>query len=132
MALVAGLQRHSAVGGRRAGAELSRLGHRAAGQLGAADARREAEVVLDPPRRARLAAEGGALDDQRLEALGGAVDGGAEAGRPGADDEQVDLLARQAARARRQVTARPGPATALAAPRRRAAERAATRPARAG
>ena len=40
-----------------------------------------------------LAAEHGALDHQRVEALRGAVDGGAEAGRPAADDQQVDLLA---------------------------------------
>ena len=66
----------------------------AAGQLGAADAGREAEVVLDPARGARLAAEHGALDHQRVEPLRGAVDRGAEAGRPAADDEQVDLLAR--------------------------------------
>ena len=51
------------------------------------------EVVLDPARFARLPTERGALDDQRLEALGGAVDGGAEAGRAGSDDEQVDLFA---------------------------------------
>ena len=60
----------------------------------AADPGREAEVVLDPPRGPGLAAEHGALDDQRVEALGGAVDGGAEAGRAAADDQQVDLLAR--------------------------------------
>ncbi len=93
VALGAGLERRGAVGRRRAGAELARLGDRAAGQLGAADPRREAEVVLDPPRGAGLAAEHGALDDQRVEALRGAVDRGAEAGRPAADDEQVDLLA---------------------------------------
>ena len=82
------------VGGRGAGAELARLGDRAAGQLAAADPGREAEVVLDPPRGAGLAAEHGALDDQRVEALRGAVDGGAEAGRAAAEDQQVDLLAR--------------------------------------
>ena len=35
----------------------------------------------------------GALDHQRVEALRGAVDRRAEAGRPTADDQQVDLLA---------------------------------------
>ena len=33
--------------------------------------------------------------EQRVEALGGAVDRGAEAGGAAADDEQVDLLARR-------------------------------------
>ncbi len=93
VAVIAGLERLGAVGGRRAGAELARLGDRAAGQLGAADAGREAEVVLDPPRGAGLAAEDGALDNQRVEALGGSVDRGAEARRTAADDQQVDLLA---------------------------------------
>lgn len=49
VALVAGLEGDRPVGGRRAGAELARLGDRAAGELGAADSRWEAEVVLDPP-----------------------------------------------------------------------------------
>ena len=93
MAVVAGLERLGAVGRRRAGAELARLGDRAAGQLGAADAGREAEVVLDPPRGAGLAAEDGALDHQRVEALRGSVDRRAEARRTAADDQQVDLLA---------------------------------------
>ena len=93
VALLARLERLGAVGRRRAGAELARLGDRAAGQLAAADPGREAEVVLDPPRGAGLAAEHGALDHQRVEALGGAVDGGAEPGRAAAEDQQVDLLA---------------------------------------
>ena len=54
----------------------------------------EAEVVLDPAGRAGLAAERGALDDQRVEPFGGAVDRGGEARRAAADDQQVDLLAR--------------------------------------
>ena len=57
--------------------------------------RRKAEVVLDPARRAGLAAERGALDQERVEALGGAVDRGAQAGRAAADDEQVDRFARR-------------------------------------
>ena len=95
VAVLAGLERERPVGGRGAGAELARLGDRAAGQFGAADPGREAEVVLDPPRGPGLAAEHGALDHQRVEALRGAVDGGAEPGRPAADDQQVDLLARR-------------------------------------
>ena len=81
---------------RRRGArvELARLGDSAAGQLGAADPGGKAEVVLDPAGRPGLAAERGALDDQRVEPFGGAVDRGREAGRAGAHDQQVDLLAR--------------------------------------
>src|SRR6185503_6285277 len=61
--------------------------------LGAADPGREAEVVLDPPRRAGLSAERGALDHQRVEPFGGTVDGGRQARRAGAADQEVDLLA---------------------------------------
>src|SRR5207249_4386355 len=64
---VAGFERDRAVRGRGTGAELDRLTDGAAGQLGAADPGREAEVVLDPARRSGLAAERGALDDQRVE-----------------------------------------------------------------
>ena len=124
VAPVARLQRAGAVRGRRAGAELARLGDRPAGQLGAADPGREAEVVLDPPRGARLAAEHGALDEQRVEALRGAVDGGAEPGRAAADDEQVDLLPlRQlepdAQRPRELAVARPAQLVAAGQPHQR-------------
>src|SRR2546422_6501204 len=84
-----------AVGRGRARVELARLGDRAAGELGAADPGGEAEVVLDPAGRPCLAAERGALDDQRVESFGGAVDRGREARRAGADDQEVDLLARR-------------------------------------
>src|SRR6202000_2903402 len=83
------------VGGRGAGAELARLDDRPADQFGAADARGEAEVVLDPPRGPRLAAEHVALHHQRVQPLGGAVDRRAEPGRAAADDQQVDLFARR-------------------------------------
>ena len=95
MAPVPRFERDRAVRRRRPRAELPRLGDRAAGELGSGDAGREAEVVLDPARRARLPAERGALDDQRVQALGGAVDRRAESRRPAADDQQVDLLARR-------------------------------------
>ena len=62
-------------------------------ELGAADARWEAQVVLDSSGRPGLTAERGALDDQGVEPFGGAVDGGGEARRAGSDDQQVDLLA---------------------------------------
>ena len=92
MVLGAGLERDGAVRRGCAGAELPRLADGAYRQLRAADARREAEVVLDPPRRSRLAAESAALDHERVEPLRCAVDGGAEPGRAAADDEQVDRL----------------------------------------
>ena len=92
---VSRLERDRPVRRRGPSAELARLYHRAAGQLGAADAGRKAEVVLDPARLAGLATEAVAVDEQRVEALGGAVDGGAEPSRAGADNEQVDLLARR-------------------------------------
>ena len=95
MSSVAGFERDGAVGGSGSCAELARLADGAAGQLGATDAGREAEVVLDPARRSGLTAERGALDDQRVEPLGGAVDRGGEAGGTAAHDEQVDFLVRR-------------------------------------
>ena len=96
---VAGLQRGRAVGRRRARPELERLADGAAGEFGAADPSREAEVVLDPARRSGLTTKRRALDDQRVETFGGAVDRGGEAGRAATDHEQVDVLPR------RQLTA---------------------------
>ena len=78
----------------RARVELPRLADCAARQLRAADTRWEAEIVLDSSRRPGLAAERGALDDERLEPFGGAVDRGSEPRRAGAHDQQVDLFAR--------------------------------------
>ena len=92
MPAVSGLEGEGAVGRRGAGVELPRLGDRPAGELAAADAGGEAEVVLDPARRSGLAAERGALDDQRVESLGGAVDGGGEAGGAAADDHEVVVV----------------------------------------
>src|SRR5205807_375589 len=86
-------QRFGVVGARDPCIELARLGGRAADEFGAADARGEAEVVLDPARRSRLPADGGALEYQGLETLRGAVDGRGEPGGPAADDHQIYLLA---------------------------------------
>ena len=63
------------------GAEPPRLLQRAARELVARDAGREAEVVLDPRRGAGLAAGRLALDDDRAQPLGRAVDGRREPGR---------------------------------------------------
>src|SRR5207302_1377390 len=57
VAAAARLERDGAIWGGRPRAELPRLGHGAARELGAADPGRKAEVVLDPARRSRLAAE---------------------------------------------------------------------------
>ncbi len=81
--------------GRESRVELPRLGDGAAGQLAARDPGREAEVVLDPPGCARLSTEAGAVHHQCLQALRSAIDGGAQAGGAGADNEQVDLLPRR-------------------------------------
>ena len=89
------LERQRAVRGGQAGPELHSLRRRPAGQLDAADPGWKAEVVLDPPGRSRLSAERGLVDDERVEALGRAVDGGSEARRARAHHEQVDLLTRR-------------------------------------
>src|SRR5205807_8626174 len=67
--LGARFQRFGAVGARDPRVELARLRRGAADEFGAADARGEAEVVLDPARRSRLPADGGALEYQGLEPL---------------------------------------------------------------
>ena len=73
------------------GAEPPRLLQGSARQLGAGHAGGEAEVVLDARRRAGLAAGRLALDHDRPQTLGRAVDGGRKAGRAGADDDRVVL-----------------------------------------
>jgi hypothetical protein len=55
----------------------------------AGDAGREAEVVLDPGRRAGPAAERALVEHQHREALGSGVDRGREAGGAGADHGDV-------------------------------------------
>ena len=72
-------------------AEPARLLERAAGELVAGHAGREAEVVLDPRRRAGLAAGRLALDDDRAQPLRRAVHRRGEAGGAGADDDRVVL-----------------------------------------
>ena len=87
--------------------ELDRLQHRRPGQLAAGDPAREAEVVLDPRRRAGLPSQRDVLDDDDIESLGGPVDGGGQAGRPGADDQEIATrLAGQPERSRPTAAAR--------------------------
>ena len=120
------------------GAEPPRLLERAARELVAGDARREAEVVLDPRRRAGLAARGLALDDDRPQPLRRAVHRGGEPGRAGADDHRV-VLGVLPARCRGRAARRRGEAAAgrpscrrrpgsRAGRRRRAAGRPTARP----
>ncbi len=91
-------QAEGALGDRGAQAEAARLGDRPLGQLGAGDPGREAEVVLDPRRGARLAAERGRVDQHRREPLGRRVDGRAEASRAAADDQRVPGVFRRLVR----------------------------------
>ena len=71
---------------------------RPAGQFAARDARGEAEVVLDPRGRARLPSRRLALDRDRSQAFGRAVDGGCQTGRSSADDHGVVLRGRRLGR----------------------------------
>ena len=92
VAIATGLEADRAV--RRCGssAELARLRDRAARELRAADPGRKAEKVLDAAGVSSLASESCALDHERVESFGGAVDGRAEPCRATADDQKVDFL----------------------------------------
>jgi hypothetical protein len=73
------------------GTEPARLLQRTARELVSGDARRESEVVLDTRRRAGLPARSFPLDDDRPQALRGAVHGRGETRRPAPDDDRVVL-----------------------------------------
>ena len=75
--------------GQELGAEARRLRRRPAGEVGAGQAHREAEVVLDPRALAGLAAGRLALDQRRPQPFRRAVDRGRKPGRPAADDDEV-------------------------------------------
>ena len=109
------------------GAEPPRLLQRAARQLVAGHARREAEVVLDPRRRAGLAAGRLALDHDRPQPLRRAVHRRREPGRPGADDHRVVLRGRRLG-VRRRAARRPGGAAAARRSCRRRRESRGSRP----
>ena len=108
---VAGSMPRDRPGDEDLGAEPARLLQRAARELVAGDARREAEVVLDPRRGAGLAARRLALDHDRAQPLRRAVHGGREPGRPGADDHGV-VLGRGRLGARGRAARPPGAAAA--------------------
>src|SRR4029077_14925217 len=76
------------------GAQAPRLRRRSLGELGAAQARRKPEVVLDPARLAGLTPGSSPLDHDRLQALGRAVHGGGEASGATADDHEIVVLKR--------------------------------------
>jgi hypothetical protein len=56
---------------------------------------RKTKVILDPRAAAGLAAQGIALDQHRFQALGGAIDGRAQAGWAGAIDCQIVFSAQR-------------------------------------
>ena len=75
------------------GAETLRLDQRVLGQLPSRDAGWEAEIVLDPRTGAGLPAGGHGIGGEHVEPFGRGVDRGGEAGRAGADhDEVVDVI----------------------------------------
>ena len=73
------------------GAELLGLLLHLLGEVEAGDALGEAGVVLDELGEGDLAAGHVALEDDGVEAAAAAVDAGREAGRAGADDDDVDV-----------------------------------------
>jgi hypothetical protein len=80
---------HSLVPQQDLGAEALHLLARTLGQFGAADAIWKTQVILDPRATAGLAAQGIALNQYRFQALGGAVDGRAQAGWASTVDCQI-------------------------------------------
>ena len=89
------------------GAEPGGLRVDAGGELGAADAVREAGVVLDPRARPRLPARSERLDDERPQPLRSGVERGRQAGRAGSEDRDVvELVLRLASAGPRAWRAR--------------------------
>ena len=76
-------------GGEHLRAQALRLGRRAPREVGAAEAGREPEVVLDPSTLSRLPARRMALDQERPQTLGRAIDRRRQTGGSAADDDEV-------------------------------------------
>src|SRR5262252_205262 len=76
-------------GNRHLGTKLLRLGIGAFGQLLTRNARGKSEVILDSRARSRLSARRIGFEYQRIESLGGRVDGSRKASRSGADDDDI-------------------------------------------
>ncbi len=83
--------------------ELLGLHESPLGELGTRDARREAEVVLDPGARPGLAARGDHVDAERPETLRRSVDGGGQTGWASPDDDQIEAALRQALDGQAQI-----------------------------
>ena len=112
--------------------EPPRLLERATGELVARDAARKSEIVLDPRRRPGLSAGRLALDDDRAQPFGRAVDRRGEAGRPAADDRDVVLVGARRWSAGRGDWRDRAPRAARASVRRRAGAPGDRRPAERG
>ena len=84
------------------GAEAFGLPKRPARELGARDAARKAQIILDSRRRLRLASRRLLFDHDRAQALRGPVDSGGEACRSPANDDRIVVL-----KARRGLKAEP-------------------------
>ncbi len=89
------LEGHRVLHGEQLGAEPARLVGRAPREVRAAQAVREAQVVLDPARLAGLAAGRLALDHHGAQPLRRAVHGRRQPGRAAADDHQVVVVGRR-------------------------------------
>ena len=87
---VPGLETGDGPGEIERGAESRCLEDGASAELPAGDPAWEAEVVADHRAGAGLSAERLGLEDQRVEALRGAVDGRPQPGRAGTDDRKVE------------------------------------------
>ncbi len=90
MARVAELHRSHLAREEKRRTEDPRLLEGALSELGTAQPAREAEIVADARARPRLAPDGLALDDERIQPLRRCVDRSREAGRPGSDDHDVE------------------------------------------
>ena len=90
--VVAALELHRLVGDRDLDPELLRLAERAAHQRHARNAGREAEVILDPRRGARLAAERAAIDREHGEPFRRRINRGGQPSRACTDDHHVVQL----------------------------------------
>ena len=102
------------------GAEAARLVVRAAREVGAGEAVREAEVVLDPRALAGLAAGRLALHEHGAQPLGRAVHRRREPGRPAADDDRGRRSrARPGSRCRAASASSSGVGASSTAPSRR-------------
>ncbi len=67
------------------------------GELTSGDSGREADVILDPRARSGLAAGSDHIHSDCLQAFRGPVDGGCQASRSAADDDEVEEPPRKAA-----------------------------------